>query len=131
MIREARLFGKRIEKIVGTEEGLLELGETGAETVVFGGHSTSGAGWPAVFIIEPGLHAQRLCLLHAGVNAPKPFLGQIWRRQSHAGMHEEPSEAHLLEDADLPTQLIRLQFGVPCPERGGTVAGVRVQHLVW
>ena len=34
MIREARLFGKRIEKIVGTEEGLLELGETGAETVV-------------------------------------------------------------------------------------------------
>ena len=89
-----------------------------AEVLVVARDRAAGrAGRPAVLVVQVRLHVQLTCLLDARANAFEPFLGEIFRGQTHAGVHKKPTQAHLMHYPDLPPEFFRIQQAIPCPER--------------
>jgi len=76
-------------------------------------HAPCRAAGPAVLVVEPGLHAQPLGLVGAGVDEPEPFLAQVLGGQARARVHEEAAHAHAVEDADLAQKLRFLKAAIP------------------
>ena len=79
--------------------------------------SACGAGGPAVFIVEPGVHSVFLRFVDAGTDAGKPVFAQIGGVEADAGVHEKSAQAHLFHVPDLSAEFLRFQFAVPGPER--------------
>ena len=96
-----------------------------AVLVILGNQSAGGAGWPAVFIVEPGVHPLFFSLVTTGVNALEPLFPKVRGCHADPRMHEESAHPHLLEDADLPTQLLGIELAVPGPEGRPTQFGTR------
>ena len=86
-------------------------------TVVSGDFAARRAGRPAVFVIQPRIHAQFFRFRHAGANAFKPFIAKIFRVQPDSGVHEKTAEAHSFQMPELTEQFRYFKFGIPRPER--------------
>ena len=72
---------------------------------------------PAVFIIEPGLHADGFAIVGAGINQLEPFIAEVFRLQAGTTVHEKAAHAHILHDIDLAQELVLFQLTVPAPKR--------------
>ena len=83
--------------------------------------AAGSAGRPSVFVVQPGQHAILAGLFHAGFDGVHKFFAQIRRSHSGAAVHVEAPHTHLLEDVDLPGQLMGIEAAVPCPEGGAAV----------
>ncbi len=79
-------------------------------------HAPGASRGPAVLIVEPGLHPRLMPIIRTFVGQLEPFLPQVLRLQSGAGVHEIAAEAHFLDDVYLAAQLRLLQPAVPGPE---------------
>lgn len=113
--------GERDGRAAGFDVGAVRavLHDEPAQAVLgedLGDLAAGGAAGPAVLVVEPGVHAQLLRLVGAGLDAGEPVATEIFGVEAHARMHEEAAEAHLLHDADLAAQLGGREFGVPGPE---------------
>ena len=71
------------------------------------------AAGPAVFIVDPRLHAQRPTVLAAGLHRLHPLFGEIVGLQPAAGVHNETAHAVRSQLVDLAKQALFLQFSVP------------------
>jgi len=71
---------------------------------------------PAVLVIKPGPHTQFLCFGNTSQHALIPFLSKIRSLQALSGMHEKPTDAHLVHLLNLPGQLFLVKMVIPGPE---------------
>ena len=101
--------------------------------IVSGDDRTGAAGRPSVFIVKIGDQAQLFCFIDASMNTIEPFFTQIGCIQTDSGVHKETAESHFLENTNLSDQFLRIQFCVPCPERGTMELRTRIfiifQHV--
>ena len=81
-------------------------------------HLSSGrAGRPAILVIQIGVHAVFLCLIHTGAHAGLILIAQIGRVQTRTAMHMKTTDPHFLEIIDVLYQHFRRKRLVPRPER--------------
>ena len=69
----------------------------GTITLLFGYHSSRGAGGPTVLIVEPGQHVLLAAFFHTGLNQLHEFIAQVGRSHAGAHMHMGAAHAHFLE----------------------------------
>ena len=91
--------------------------------VVFGNIAAAVAGRPLIFIVKPGEHIAVFGFFYARANKSHKFIRQISCRHTHAGMHVETAEPHLLHAVDFGIQQRFIKFCIPCPKRSRPVFG--------
>ena len=92
-----------------------------AERLVFQKFSAHEPARPAVFVVHPRLHAERLRLVEAGLDAREPLFAEVFLLQPRPRVHDEPADARRLHVVDLAAQLRLVQAVVPRPERDAPV----------
>ena len=140
VIRIAPVIFQKLSDLVLTDdvrlEKILPLRRNGARLKPYfemarlvrrltGHHAACRPARPAVLIVQVSKEPLLPGLIDAGADAVHKLLGEIGGLQPYPGMHEETTHPHLLEDADLTPQFLRLQPAVPRPERSILEGGIR------
>ena len=117
-----------IPRLRGVDEFISQIFLLILDAEAVDGAAAEAAG-PAVFVVEPGVHAELVCFVDAGFDAAHPLLRKVGGLKPPARVHEEAADSGVVHLADLFAEHLRLQFLIPAPERNRTVIGRRRGQL--